>query len=382
MLDFETNIADTKLSPIIKWAGGKESELPIIHACAPTFFENYYEPFVGGGSVFMSFTAKKAFINDKSAELISLYRAIALQEQGFFFWADKICTSWDNLLHFAATHDFFRECYISYRDNKITDSQLKATVKDFLNTNEVALQTALQKEFNWHRDVYSDELYKNLSRKMPRMKKIEQEKGVMPPSDIFDNIETAFMSSLYMYFRALYNDAALMKENTALATGIFFFIRNYAYSGMFRYNAAGEFNVPYGGIGYNHKLLHKKIDYYTSSTLLAHFANTVIGNTDFHAFLEQYTPTEQDFMFLDPPYDSEFSTYAKNEFTKADQARLAQYLIQDCKAKWLLVIKNTPYIYSLYDGHGLHISSFDKNYKVSFMNRNDRNTEHLIVRNY
>jgi DNA adenine methylase len=39
---------------------------------------------------------------------------------------------------------------------------------------------------------------------------------------------------------------------------------------------------------------------------------------------------------LDPPYDSEFSTYAKNEFNKDDQKRLANYLINDCPAKWMM----------------------------------------------
>ena len=33
-----------------------------------------------------------------------------------------------------------------------------------------------------------------------------------------------------------------------------------------------------------------------------------------------------DFIFLDPPYDTEFSTYAKNEFGKEDQIRLANFL--------------------------------------------------------
>ena len=87
-------------------------------------------------------------------------------------------------------------------------------------------------------------------------------------------------------------------------------------------------------------------------------------------------------MFLDPPYDSDFSTYAQNEFGKDDQRRLANYLINECKCKWLMIIKNTPFIYSLYDGHGLTIKSFDKKYQVSFMNRNDKQVEHLIIKNY
>jgi Site-specific DNA methylase len=86
--------------------------------------------------------------------------------------------------------------------------------------------------------------------------------------------------------------------------------------------------------------------------------------------------------FLDPPYDSEFSTYANNAFTQNDQIRLADYLKSECRAKWMMVIKNTPLISSLYSGNGLSIQSFDKKYLVSFMNRNDKNAEHLIITNY
>ncbi|MFN2126636.1 MAG: DNA adenine methylase, partial [Anaerolineales bacterium] len=93
-------------------------------------------------------------------------------------------------------------------------------------------------------------------------------------------------------------------------------------------------------------------------------------------------PAEGDFVFLDPPYDTEFSTYTKNEFTRKDQVRLADYLIKSCKGSWMIIIKNTDFIYNLYAGNGLNIHSFDKTYLVSFMNRNDKNAEHLIITNY
>ena len=88
-------------------------------------------------------------------------------------------------------------------------------------------------------------------------------------------------------------------------------------------------------------------------------------------------------MFLDPPYDSEFSTYAKNDFTKKDQERLANFLINKCKCKWMLIIKKTDFIYNLYaNKKGITVLSFEKNYSVSFMNRNEKNVTHLLVRNY
>ena len=151
---------------------------------------------------------------------------------------------------------------------------------------------------------------------------------------------------------------------------------------MFRYSSKGEFNVPYGGIAYNSKFLKKKLNYYKSRELRQHFSKTKIYNLDFEEFLRTITPSENDFVFLDPPYDSEFSTYAQNAFTRDDQKRLADYLINECKAKWMLIIKNTDFIYNLYNKDGVNIRTFDKEYVVSFMNRNDKKVTHLLITNY
>ena len=223
---------------------------------------------------------------------------------------------------------------------------------------------------------------KNLFRKLSRMRDLELEKGLLPDKDIRDNIETAIKSALYMNFRYLYNDKNIKKNSDKLYCALFLFIRNYSYSGMFRYNDNGEFNVPYGGIAYNGKLMDKKLNYYKSITLRKHFENTSIYNLDFEEFLKRTQPTENDFVFLDPPYDSEFSTYAQNEFTKADQERLANFMINECRAKWMLIIKNTDFIYNLYNKPGINIRTFDKEYLVSFMNRNDRKVTHLLITNY
>jgi hypothetical protein len=99
--------------------------------------------------------------------------------------------------------------------------------------------------------------------------------------------------------------------STGTATAIFFLVRENAYASMFRYNGRGEFNVPYGGISYNRKDLARKIAYMQSPEILQHFANTVIENTDFEAFLQAYTPGADDFIFLDPPYDRIQHLHAK-----------------------------------------------------------------------
>lgn len=102
----------------------------------------------------------------------------------------------------------------------------------------------------------------------------------------------------------------------------------------------------------------------------------------FKTFFNIYEPTENDFIFLDPPYDTEFSTYAQNDFVKTDQKRLAAFLINNCQAKWMMIIKNTDFILDLYTHPKIKISTFDKTYLVSFMNWNNKETEHLLITNY
>lgn len=121
-------LAVSTLHPIIKWAGGKEKELKHIIPNVPAYFENYYEPFVGGGSVFTALTANNYFINDKSTELISLYRYIACQNELFFTYLENIIASWDKISDYAKERiPSICEQYKSYRSNNITGDGIKLT---------------------------------------------------------------------------------------------------------------------------------------------------------------------------------------------------------------------------------------------------------------
>ncbi len=377
------SIKDDRLSPILKWAGGKEQELKYIHPCLPSTIKNYYEPFIGGGAVYFSIDANKMFINDKSHELINLYNVIAKQDRKFFNVVDEIMHNWSLLeIIVQANSKTFIDEYKKYSQNKSSDDNVKNWVTHFVLKHADEFNGMFDTSFNVNIENFLKELRKNIANKMKRMKKIELDRGTLPDSDILDNMEGALKSAFYMHFRHLYNNIKKYNIEHSFAVAIFFFIRNYAYSGMFRYNKSGAFNVPYGGIGYNRKNLAKKVDYLQSKGLVQHLSKTTIDNLDFEEFFAKNKPQKGDFIFLDPPYDSEFSTYAQNEFTRADQTRLANYLINDCKANWMMVIKNTDFIYGLYNKKGININTFDKKYLVNFQNRNNKEAEHLIITNY
>lgn len=378
-----SNIKTNRLSPILKWAGGKEQELKHIHPQLPNKINDYYEPFIGGGAVYFSMSANKMFINDKSHELIDLYNAIANQDKKFFKVINEVMHNWSLLEKIIENNKTtFIEKYRKYSEDVIDDIAVKNWVTSFVLKNSIEFNGMFDTTFNVNIDNFLKEIRKNIANKMKRMKKIELERGVLPDNDILDNMEGALKSAFYMHFRYLYNNIEKYKIEHSFATAIFFFIRNYAYSGMFRYNSSGRFNVPYGGIGYNRKNLAKKVDYLQSKELVEHLSKTTIDNLDFEDFFIKNKPKKDDFIFLDPPYDSEFSTYAQNKFTREDQARLADYLINHCEANWMMVIKNTDFIYDLYNKPSINMSSFDKKYLVSFQNRNDKEAEHLIIANY
>lgn len=383
-LGFANYIEEKRLYPIVKWAGGKEQELKKIIPNLPLYFENYYEPFVGGGAVYTALQAKHYYINDRSEELIDLYINIANKENELFFEAiDEIIHNWDLLsIVVYQNHDFFLSAYKNYSTNKVDTTQLKNILFEFILNNSKQFNGMFSTMFNFNIENFIKEIKINLIRKIKRMKQLEGIRQKLPDSEVLDNIETAFKSAFYMHFRHIYNNRVKYKLDTTFKSAIFLFIRNYAYSGMFRYNLKGDFNVPYGGIGYNRKNFAKKVTYLRSKELKTLLRNTSVYNLDFQSFLQKSKPKENDFIFLDPPYDSEFSTYANNEFNRNDQIRLSNYLKFECKAKWMLIIKNTEFISNLYFDMGFNIHSFDKKYLVSFMNRNDKNAEHLLITNY
>ena len=76
-------MSEQSLKPFLKWAGGKRQLLSEILERIPHSFENYIEPFLGGGAVLFALQPKRALINDINASLIHTYKTIASEPQEF-----------------------------------------------------------------------------------------------------------------------------------------------------------------------------------------------------------------------------------------------------------------------------------------------------------
>ena len=63
-----------KLSPCLKWVGGKRQLVDRILERCPSKFERYYEPFIGGGTILFNLMPEQAVISDVNEQLICMYK--------------------------------------------------------------------------------------------------------------------------------------------------------------------------------------------------------------------------------------------------------------------------------------------------------------------
>lgn len=176
--------------------------------------------------------------------------------------------------------------------------------------------------------------------------------------------------NLYYTIRNMYNDL-IPKEY--LDAVLYYVINKTAYSGMIRFNKKGEYNVPFGR--YAH--LNTNILTRNHSDLLKRAS---IHCTDYSNIFDM--ASENDFMFLDPPYDCVFHDYGNAQssiFGESDHIRLAEDFRElNCKA--LMVIGKTDLTEELYSD--LITDRYSKNYSVNIRNRFKNEAEHLVIMNY
>lgn len=65
-----------RVTPVLKWVGGKRQLLPEIRKEVPQTYSTYYEPFIGGGAVLFDLQPARAVVNDVNEELVNVYQVI------------------------------------------------------------------------------------------------------------------------------------------------------------------------------------------------------------------------------------------------------------------------------------------------------------------
>ena len=79
--------------PLLKWPGGKTDEISEIAPRIPPH-DRYFEPFLGGGSVFFSQIDKPSYANDSHPDLMMFYKCVKDQDARFFSLLDSFIDDW------------------------------------------------------------------------------------------------------------------------------------------------------------------------------------------------------------------------------------------------------------------------------------------------
>jgi len=127
-------------------------------------------------------------------------------------------------------------------------------------------------------------------------------------------IEMENTETLYYGYRKAFNElVARGMQNTQAAAEIFYYLNRTGFNGLCRFNASGEYNVPYG-----------KYDSINYRRDFSEYAPVVRRWELWCGGFETILTEPNDFVYLDPPYDDTFTDYSAGGFSWRDQIWLAK----------------------------------------------------------
>lgn len=109
----------------------------------------------------------------------------------------------------------------------------------------------------------------------------------------------------------------------------------YGFNRMLRFNQKGEFNLPVGNVDFNQNVVEALTNYVN----LANQKKIYWSNEDYKSFLSKIVTTENDFIYLDPPYLITSSEYNKF-WRQKDDDELYSLLDEFTKKKIRFALSN------------------------------------------
>lgn len=158
------------------------------------------------------------------------------------------------------------------------------------------------------------------------------------------------------------------------------YLNKACFNGLYRVNSKNEFNVPFGK--------KNKVNTYDGSNLITvsnylTLNNIKICNEDFEKSVK--TAKKGDFVYFDPPYDSNtstFNSYTEEGFGKEEQKRLAKVFKElDKKGVYVMLSNhNTVLVNELYKDYNIHVIEAKRNINSNGKKRGK--VEEVIITNY
>ena len=184
-------------------------------------------------------------------------------------------------------------------------------------------------------------------------------------------IEMRNNEKLFYRHRERFNQLVRDRQaHTDEGAQLFYYLNRTCFNGLCRFNKGGGFNVPFG--------TYKTINYANDFDEYANvFKRWKFRNAD----IEKLKFEPDDFVYADPPYDVEFTTYSAGGFSWKDQQRTAERL---ARHPGPVVISNqaTPRIVELYERLGFELTYLHGPRRISCTGDRTAAREVLAIKNH
>ena len=165
--------------------------------------------------------------------------------------------------------------------------------------------------------------------------------------------EYANTSEIYYRHRCLFNtlkqELEIIEIGNVELAALFIYLNRTGFNGMYRENAKGQFNVPYGKMKYENVLFNKLDAKMKKLQEFLNMTNVTIRCIDYQKTSENIY--SGDFVYMDPPYYGTFTGYNKDIFGEKQQKELHDFILRLTQrgVKVALSNSNCKFIRELYN---------------------------------
>lgn len=156
----------------------------------------------------------------------------------------------------------------------------------------------------------------------------------------------------------------------------------YGFNRMLRFNRKGDFNLPVGNVDFNQNVVNAVNAYFE----YVKDRDIEFYNMDFQDFVNKAEPTENDFVYLDPPYLITFSEY--NKLWDEDCEMRLIHFLDELNAKGVrFAVSNVLWHRKRYNGtfnewaQQYNIVRIQSNY-ISYHDNTEKDSYEVLVKNY
>lgn len=174
---------------------------------------------------------------------------------------------------------------------------------------------------------------------------------------------------LFNELRDCYNG---LKDSKYHKSTLYHFLNKLSHGSRFSVNSQGHYNNSYVG--------RPNLSVTVTEKHVELLKSTQIYNTDYKEIMNM--ATEDDFIFLDPPYDCAYTCYGNkgNPFKEQEHVELCG-MFKQSKAKILMILNATDFTRRLYNEY--IVDEYSKRYAMHATDKpNSSPAKHLIIKNY